>query len=191
MSAIRASSARARSAAYAAMFIAAASAAAPGCGGRSTPESAKDGEAANPEQVSHAFVLTRSEGGLRQWDLRAASGEVFEEGNVAHLTDLRMDFYDSTGIVSGHLSAAKGRIYQKENRMEVEENVVLEGKDGAQLRTERLAWSEKTGRVTTDAYVEIDRTGERLTGYGLEATPDLTTAVVKRSVTVSGNRTGQ
>jgi LPS export ABC transporter protein LptC len=173
---------------FAAAFLAAALGAS--CGGRATPEPGKEGPGVDPEQVSHAFLLTRSEGGLKQWDLRAVSAEIFEGGDEARLKDLRMDFYDSTGAVSGRLTADKGRVFQKESRMEVEGNVVLDGEDGAQLRTERLSWSESAGRVTTDAYVEIDRAGERLTGYGLEATPDLTTAIVKKSVSVRGTRTG-
>ncbi len=163
-------------------------AAAAGCSGRDAREAENQAVVASPEQVSQGFLLTRSEGGIKRWDLKAAVAEVFEGGDTVVLTDLRMDFYDSTGAPSGRLTAGRGKILQKENRMDVETNVVLEGKDGAELRTERLTWSDVSGRVTTDAYVEIERAGERLTGFGLESTPDLTTAVVKSRVRVSGTR---
>ncbi len=166
-----------------------AGAAAAGCSGRDAREPENEAVVASPEQVSQGFLLTRSEGGVKRWDLKAAVAEVFEGGDLVVLTDLRMDFFDSTGAPSGRLSAGRGKVHQKENRMDVETNVVLEGEDGAELRTERLSWSDVTGRVTTDAYVEIERPGERLTGYGIEATPDLATAVVKSRVRVSGTRT--
>lgn len=180
---------RARRAALALVVAAfGAAAAAPGCGSREAREAQNEAAVASPEQVSQGFVLTRSAGGVKQWDLKAAVAEIFEGGDMVVLTDLHVDFYDSTGAHSGRLTAGKGKIQQKQNVMDVESNVVLEGRDGAVLRTERLTWSEETGRVTTDAYVEIERAAEKLTGWGLEATPDLATAIVKSRVRVSGTR---
>jgi LPS export ABC transporter protein LptC len=159
-----------------------------GCTDRGQPGTDGGEVMSSPEHVSRDFVVTRSLGGVKKWNLKAEEGKLYDGGDLVLLTALTLDFFDSTGAPEGTLTAARGRALRAENRIEVQSDVVLRTAEGGELRTDSLVWSEATDRITTDAYVEIDRDGERLTGFGLEATPDLTFAEVKREVTVSGTR---
>ncbi|MFN0150203.1 MAG: LPS export ABC transporter periplasmic protein LptC [bacterium] len=160
------------------------------CSTRQTPEAENADEivVAQPDQVSRGFALTQTDRGRLQWELRAVSGEIYEGGDLIDLTDLAVDFYDSTATKEGTLSGRRGKVHRKENVMEVEGNVVLVSADGSKLTTSRLVWSNKDNRITTDAYVEIERKRSKLSGYGLVATPDLTTAEVQREVRLEGER---
>ncbi len=169
-------------------LAAVAAVAASGCAEQGAPGTDAKDVMESPEQVSHGFVVTRSDGGLKKWDLKAAEGKIYSGGDLVLLTTLTLDFYDSTGALEGTLTANRGRALKAEDRIEVGSDVVLRTAKGGELRTDSLSWSEATGRITTDAYVEIDRDGERLTGWGLSARPDLSIAEVKRGVTVSGTR---
>jgi LPS export ABC transporter protein LptC len=169
-------------------LAAACAALAAGCAERSAPQPEEQPALESPEQVSRGFVVTRSEGGRKVWDLKAATGEIYGGGDVVLLSDLSIDFYDSSGAVDGSLTAASGKVLRAENRLEAQASVVLEGAGGATLRTEHLFWSDDSNRITTDDYVEIDRGDERLTGYGLRASPDLSFAEVTREVTIRGSR---
>lgn len=174
-------------------FVAAlAAAAAAGCSSKATPEAEPhDGAAVSqPDQVSRGFALTETDHGRLLWELRAVSGEIYEGGELIDLTDLAVDFYDPTGAKDGSLSGRRGKVRRREDVMEVEGSVVLVAADGSRLTTDRLLWSNKENRITTDAYVEIQRKASKLSGYGLSATPDLTTAEVQREVRLEGERGG-
>lgn len=159
-----------------------------GCSTRERTEVTEGPVGSQPEQVSRGFELTQTREGRLQWELKAATGEIFEGGDVVDLTDLQVVFFDSTGAKEGTLTAKHGKIHQKEDRMDVDGDVVLVSKDGSTLKTTHLSWSDKENRITTDAFVEIQRRTSTLTGYGLVATPDLTMAEVQREVKLVGER---
>ena len=161
---------------------------APGCSTREHTEVTEAPGGSLPEQVSRGFALTQTRQGQVQWELKAATGEIFEGGDVVDLTDLHVDFFDSTGAKEGTLTAKHGKIRQKENKMDVDGDVVLVSEDGSTLKTTHLVWSDDENRITTDAFVEIVRATSTLTGYGLVATPDLTMAEVQREVKLVGER---
>jgi len=180
---------RVRCARFAA-FVALLAAAGAGCSSRQTPDAGQPSGAvvAQPDQVSRGFALTQTDHGRLQWELRAVSGEIYEGGDLIDLTDLSVDFFDSTGTKDGTLSGRRGKVHRRENAMEVEGSVVLVSADGSKLTTDRLVWSNKENRITTDAFVEIQRKRSKLSGYGLVATPDLSTAEVQREVRLEGER---
>jgi LPS export ABC transporter protein LptC len=159
-----------------------------GCSTRERPDVSEGPVGSQPEQISRGFALTQTREGRIQWELKAATGEIFEGGDIVELTDLRVDFFDSTSAKEGTLTAKHGKIRQKENKMEVDGDVVLVAKDGSTLKTTHLVWSDEENRITTDAFVEITRSTSTLTGYGLVATPDLTMAEVQREVKLVGER---
>ena len=159
-----------------------------GCSTREPAEVTDAPVGSQPEQVSRGFALTQTREGRLQWELNAATGEIFEGGDVIELAALRVDFFDSTGAKEGRLTAKHGKIRQKENIMDVDGDVVLVSKDGSTLKTTHLVWSDEENRITTDAFVEIVRQTSTLTGYGLVATPDLTMAEVQREVKLVGER---
>jgi LPS export ABC transporter protein LptC len=160
-----------------------------GCSSRRTSEEdPRQGEVAQPEQISRGFELTQTERGRVEWTLRAESGEIYEGGDSVDLVEPVVDFFDSLGAKEGTLTADRGRIRDKEEIMEVDGNVVLLGEEGARLATSHLVWENRGNRITTDAFVTLERKGSTLSGYGLVATPDLKVAEVQRDVRISGER---
>jgi LPS export ABC transporter protein LptC len=161
---------------------------APACSTREAPEPPAGQVMEQPEQVSSGFRLTRSEKGRKEWELEAAKAEIFQAGDLVELVGIEIVFFDSTGAEEGTLSGASGRAKEREQVMEIEGGAFLRTSKGSTLRTDHLTWDHRGGLITTDAYVEIERGADRLTGYGLVATPDLTRAEVQRDVTIRGRR---
>ena len=86
---------------------------------------------------------------------------------------LDIDFFDSLGQVSSNLMGDSGVIREKSNRLQVYGRVVVVTQDSARLETDYLTWDPEIGKIQSDAYVKFTRHGDVMTGWGMEADPDL------------------
>jgi len=86
---------------------------------------------------------------------------------------LDIDFFDSLGQVSSNLVGDSGVIREKSNRLQVYGRVVVVTQDSARLETDYLIWDPEIGKIQSDAYVKFTRHGDVMTGWGMEADPDL------------------
>lgn len=98
-----------------------------------------------------------------------------ELGNGVELT-----FFDSTGHEGSRLTARRGRIWGKQRRMEVEEQVVFTNVRGERLETEQLIWSQDSDRVYTNRPVKVTRARDIIYGQGLDAEQDFSRYTVRR-----------
>jgi LPS export ABC transporter protein LptC len=86
---------------------------------------------------------------------------------------LDIDFFDSVGQVSSNLIGDSGVIREASNKLEVHGEVVVITSDSVKLETDYLRWSPEIGRIETEAYVKLTRGDDIMTGWGMEADPDL------------------
>lgn len=84
-----------------------------------------------------------------------------------------MIFYDSAGTETSNLVADSGVIREISGAFDVYGHVVVTTSDSVRLDTDYLKWNPSINRITTDAFVRISRPGDTETGWGLEATRDL------------------
>ena len=127
-----------------------------------------------PSQEIGEFTLreTDAEGKLT-WVLKAANAEVFEERDEVEAETVHIDFYGDDGQVTSVLTADRGIIVRRTNDMRALGHVVVRNAAGEELLTEELAFDAPREKIVTDAFVTLIRGRDVLTGYGLEADPDL------------------
>jgi len=132
------------------------------------------GDKNQPSQEIGQFTLreTDAEGRLT-WVLQAATAEVFEERDEVEAQTIHIDFYGEDGQVTSVLTADRGVVVRRSNDMRALGHVVVRNAAGDELLTEELAYDAPREKITTEAFVTLIRGRDVLTGYGLEADPDL------------------
>lgn len=89
-------------------------------------------------------------------------------------------FFDTAGHPSSRLTARRGQILRKQQRMEVEEQVVFTNAKGEKLETEQLTWAQDSDRVFTDQPVKVTRANDIIYGHGLDAAQDFSQYTIRR-----------
>lgn len=118
-------------------------------------------------------------------EIRADMIRRFEaiDSTMAYVLDI--DLFDSLGQISSNLVGDSGVIRETSNELEVFGQVVVVTQDSARLETDYLKWDPKVGKITSDAFVKFTRHGDIMTGWGMEADPDLGRLVILSSVSGS------
>ena len=89
---------------------------------------------------------------------------------------VKVDFFSkNSGRRASHLTSDSAVIDDKTRNMIAKGHVIVIGdSSGAVLKTTILHWDNTTRKLYSTAYVEIDRPGEHLQGYGFESDQSLT-----------------
>ncbi len=88
--------------------------------------------------------------------------------------DIKVEFYNDSGIRDNVLTADSCRIYDNEGNAVVWGHVQIVSAKGEQLNTEELIWNRSINKFFTEKQVTIRTGTELLTGKGLEANQDFT-----------------
>ena len=131
------------------------------------------------DQEIDGFTLTQTREGSKVWSISAAHALVFNAADRIEMMDLRVDFFDDDGEVRSTLTANEGVLARRTNDMEVRNDVVIYAADGTILTTDKLTWTERTGKVETDRPIRVTKGDDVMTGVGMEADPDLKNIKVK------------
>lgn len=87
---------------------------------------------------------------------------------------LKVDFYDSTGVVESRLSARYGKHFEHLNKVLLRDSVVVYNIKGDTLKTPELWWDQNTQKFYTDKEVVLRTKDKQIYGgRGLEADQDL------------------
>jgi len=136
--------------------------------------------APHPDQEIDHFTLTQTREADRLWVLRAVHARIYEKADRVETSNVRIDFYGDNDEVQSTLTADYGTLLRRTNDIEAIGNVVVTAEDGTILKTEKLAWNERLGKISTEEEVEITKGDDVMTGVGMESDPDLTNIKVKR-----------
>jgi len=143
------------------------------------PAGAGGGEGPRPRQELLDYKLTETVAGVRQWVLSSDRMLRFAGREDLDLTDVHMDFHRQ-GEPFSTLDADSGRVNPRTRAVHVWGAVDVVTTDGRRLQTEDLVFDNATGRITNDVFNRFTRDGDVLTGYGLDATPDLGYVEIRR-----------
>ncbi len=82
---------------------------------------------------------------------------------------VELDFFDDSGAVNTSLTAKYAIRYEREQKMEARNDVVVVNIKGEKLNTEKLIWDGIRRKIYTDAFVKITTEDQILMGNGLES----------------------
>lgn len=147
----------------------------------STDQSLFDSTSVPDSDINRAKIYTY-EGGRVSSRIIADRIIQFDSKDSTMAYHLDVDVFDSLGNVQSHLVGDSGIILDQQTKISAYGNVVLTSSDSTVLETERLYWNARTDSIYTDAFVEINKDGDILSGYGLQADPNLGSIKILRSV---------
>lgn len=93
---------------------------------------------------------------------------------------VNMVFFDIGKDTISTLTAKYAIRNEVDKTMEARNDVVVKNKKGETLNTEKLTWSETTGKFTSDVFVKITTATEVIMGQGFEANQDFTKYSIKQ-----------
>lgn len=134
-----------------------------------------------PEQKFYEYRLIESQAGVRQWVLDSDEMVKFADRQDVDLVRVKMDFFRQ-GEYYSTLVSDSGTANLRSRDVFVWGNVVVTTHDGRRLQTSELYYSNSDGLIRNDVFNVFDRGYDRITGSGLEATPDLDYIEIKRDV---------
>lgn len=137
--------------------------------------------AGRPQQELIDYRLTETSRGVRRWVLVSDRMRRFAGREDLDLLDVHMDFYRQ-GEHYSTLDADSGRVNPRTRAVHVWGTVDVVTDDGRRLQTEDLVFDNVSGRISNEVFNRFTRTADVLTGYGLDATPDLEYVEIKREV---------
>jgi LPS export ABC transporter protein LptC len=152
-----------------------------GCRSEEGNPAASDRSARPPSEGMRGISLQNFREGDTRWVLQADTASVFREQKRVEAEWVIIDFWDDEEHVS-RLTADRGILQQNTDDLEARGNVRVTSEDGAVLKTEVLYWDHQASRIHTDAFVEITRDDDVLTGVGLTADPGLDRVELKQEV---------
>ncbi len=162
--------------------------AAAGCSGDEEIASTTAGTAELPDQELFDYVLTESEAGVPSWELSSDRLERFlkkaDAEDEVELFGVRMRFYRD-GEPFSLLTSERGRANLKKKDIFTWGDVVVVTTDGRRLETDQLHYDNVKGLIYNEVFNKFTRDGDVMTGFGMEATPDLGFFELKRRVNAS------
>ncbi len=135
----------------------------------------------SPDRITTQAEYLYSDSGRVTHRLRA--GRIAQwsgmEGQRTEMSEgVELVFFDQEGEQRSKLTARRGLILPKENRMEVSEQVVFVNHKGERLETEQLTWYQDSARVRTEKAVRVQRGPDVIHGMGLDAAEDFSSYVI-------------
>lgn len=156
-----------------------------GCSDEREPAPTDGGSDPLPDQELFDYVLTETEAGVRSWELASDRLERYvkkeDTKDEVELYGVRMRFYRD-GEPFSLLTSERGRANLKTKEIFTWGDVVVVTTDGRRLETEQLHYDNVNDLIYNDVFNRFTRDGDVMTGYGMEATPDLGFFELKRRV---------
>jgi LPS export ABC transporter protein LptC len=140
-------------------------------------------DAEAPDRVTQQVEYLYSDSGFVRNRLHAGRVSEYLAKGTEHTEldqGIELVFLERDGSRGSVLTARKGSILPKEERMIVEDNVVFVNKRGERLETERLVWDQDSDRIWTDRPVRILRGRDIIHGEGLDANEDFSRYRIRR-----------
>ena len=132
------------------------------------------------EQEISRFSLVRSQGGRVKWKLDAEATTLLDSDRV-RLRGVKLVIFGDKDGGTLTIHGDQGEVNERTNDIKVMGKVEGVSSDGGRLTTEEIHWRDATGRIYTSPGVEVTIIYEDSTivGEGLEARPELETAILR------------
>lgn len=144
-----------------------------------TPPAAESAEL--PDQQIYDYQLIDSEEGIKQWVLVSERMEKYADQDEVELYVVDMQFFKA-GEYYSTLTAERGRANLSTKQLFAWGNVVVVTSDERRLEAEELYYDDARELIHNDVFNRFTWGEDLMTGYGLEATPDLEYLEIKEQV---------
>lgn len=94
--------------------------------------------------------------------------------------------YDTAMVIKSEIKCQYAINYEKTKLWDLRNNIEAINEDGVIFNTEQLFWNEKEETISTDKFVKITTKDEIVTGYGLQATQNLSKYELKNVSAIIG-----
>ena len=120
--------------------------------------------------------------GIQRGEMFADSAYIFDDNTRFELRKVRTTFNTSTGVKDGTMRGDRGRYNLREQVLEGFGNVVITTNDGKRLTSPHVRYSQGNNEVSSDsAFTMVEADGNRISGIGFRADPQLNNVVVLRA----------
>jgi LPS export ABC transporter protein LptC len=134
-----------------------------------------------PEQQFFDYVFTETSAGVTQWILESDEMQKFSGQRDVQFTVVKMDFFND-GVHFSTLTSDSGSGNMQVRDVHVWGNVVLLKDNGDMLETEELFFDNKNELIHNEIFNRMTTIDDVVTGFGLEATPDLEYIKIKNKM---------
>ncbi|HEX4957651.1 MAG TPA: LPS export ABC transporter periplasmic protein LptC [Lacibacter sp.] len=86
---------------------------------------------------------------------------------------LHVDFYNDSLVMESYLNAKRGYYYEQQNRVVLNDSVVVIRINGDTLKTQELYWDQNMHKLFTDSDVEIRQKTKTIFGKGFQSDEQL------------------
>lgn len=87
---------------------------------------------------------------------------------------LKVDFFNEMGVITSTLTAKYAIQFEKESKIIIRKNVVVQSMNNESLETEELIWDERLQSLYTDKAVKVATADELIYGYGFRSNQEFT-----------------
>ena len=126
--------------------------------------------------------LTQTIKGDTKLTIDALEAQIYPKERILKAFKVNLKYFEKEKEIS-NLVSDTGSINLSTNDIEVSEHVTLKTKDGAMLETSSLKWSDRLGKLTSDAFVKVTKGDNVMTGYGLESDMMLENVMIRKVAT--------
>ena len=131
------------------------------------------------EESLKSFTLTGyDEGNKKKWEMEGENAAISTD-DIA-LTDVKAKIYENSQVID--IKADKGFINKVNQKVSLQDNVVVKDSKGGILYTEILNWDQEKDVIWTDVYLKLVKNENEIVGTGGEVDTKLTKAVIKKDV---------
>lgn len=136
-----------------------------------------------PEQSISDFNLSGfGQNGKKAWEVSGKSADIYSD--QIKLTDIVGKIFDEENVT---LVAKRGNFDKNNDKIHLENNVVITTDSGVRLTTDYLDWDRQASIVTTEAPVEIQRDNIVTSGLGAKGATSLQKLDLKKDVKLEIN----
>lgn len=143
-----------------------------------------------PSQEGFNSKLFITKGETLQAVLKYGHMLKYENSKIVYLDEgVEMDFFDSKGRHTTHLTAESGEYHEDTEDVIGRGRVVVVSDSGVTLHTEELFWDNSIEKIYSDTLIMITTNNyDTLYGKGFESNPDLSKRVIYEPWGVSSER---
>jgi LPS export ABC transporter protein LptC len=136
-----------------------------------------------PSLTVHNFKTVYSDSGKIQLIMTSPLLEQFDNADAKYYefrNGIKVDFYNGEKNPTAKASSKYAKYFNKENRWELKDSVVIINETGDKLETEVLYWDQQKDLIYTDRFVRITNQDQIIMGTGFESDPRLERRRIKK-----------
>ncbi|MCF6271400.1 MAG: LPS export ABC transporter periplasmic protein LptC [Melioribacteraceae bacterium] len=133
-----------------------------------------------PIQESWNSKILFTENGILKGILYTDYLEAYKKPKEKLLTNVRVVFFNASGVKTSQLTSKRGRIDDvTQDMFAIDSVVAINDSANVKLETEELMWRKKDQKIVSDKFVRITTETEIIEGYGLVSDQHIQNYVIK------------